>query len=84
MNLLVKIISAALVLWVGSYLALRIFGVDERPNLNKVLNIIDVQYVVVPEPLASIVGIYDPLVALDEKITGTRVKLATPVKTGSE
>ena len=34
----------------------------------------------VPEPLSSVVETYEPLVALDGKLTGTKIKLATPME----
>ncbi len=80
MKLLGKLIFLAAILWIGSYIALRTFGVEEKRGLNKILNLIDVQYIEVPEPLASMVEIYEPLVALDGKLTGTKIKLATPME----
>lgn len=80
MKLLGKLSLFAAIFWIGSYIALRAFGVEEKRGLNKILNLVDVQYIEVPEPLASVVEIYEPLVALDEKLTGTKIKLATPME----
>ena len=80
MKLLGKLIFLAAILWIGSYIALRTFSVEEKRGLNKILNLTDVQYIEVPEPLSSVVETYEPLVALDKKLTGTKIKLATPME----